>query len=249
MNEQNPVVQSLKLLWEGLPEPKKGPKPTLTLEQIVQAGVELADQEGLEAVSMRKLAQKLGVGAMSLYRYVPSKTELLNLMLDAVSGPDPQRESAFSQGWRAGLEAVGRDGRDQYLAHPWLLQVNWTQPVLGPNSMADMELIFSGLHEMPLSDQQKMQVIVALDSYVTGAVRQEILSNRAASESGMTDDQFWESQVPMLETIFASGRFPVMAALAEDTFTGTWEEHFHFGLALFLDGVEQRIVRHTPSRG
>lgn len=247
MNEQNPVVQSLKLLWEGLPEPKKGPKPTLTLEQIVQAGVELADQEGLDAVSMRKLAQKLGVGAMSLYRYVPSKTELLNLMLDAVSGPDPARESAFAQGWRAGLEAVGRGGRAQYLAHPWLLQVNWTQPVLGPNSMADMELIFDGLREMPLSDQHKMQVIVALDSYVTGAVRQEILSNRAACESGMTDDQFWESQAPMLEAIFASGRFPVMAALSEDTFAGTWEEHFELGLDLLLDGVEKQVARREAS--
>ena len=247
MNEQNPVVQSLKLLWEGLPEPKKGPKPTLTLEQIVQAGVELADQEGLDAVSMRKLAQKLGVGAMSLYRYVPSKTELLNLMLDAVSGPDPTRESAFARGWRAGLEAVGRGGRAQYLAHPWLLQVNWTQPVLGPNSMADMELIFDGLREMPLSDQQKMQAIVALDSYVTGAVRQEILSHRAASESGMTDEDFWQSQAPILEGIFATGRFPVMAALSEDTFAGTWEEHFELGLELLLDGVEKQVAAASGS--
>lgn len=242
MNEQNPLMQSLKLLWDGLPEPKKGPKPTLTLDQIIQAGVELADQDGLESVSMRKLAQKLGVGAMSLYRYVPSKTELLNLMLDAVSGPDLERESAFSQGWRAGLEAVGHGGREQYLNHPWLLQGNWTRPVLGPNSMADMELIFSGLREMPLSDQQKMQVIVALDSFVTGAVRQEILSHRAASESGMTDEEFWQSQAPVLEEIFASGRFPVMASLAEDTFTGTWEEHFELGLKLLLDGVEKQVA-------
>ena len=247
MNEQNPVVQTLKLLWEGLPEPKKGPKPTLTLEQIVQAGVELADQEGLDALSMRKLAQRLGVGAMTLYRYVPSKTELLNLMLDAVSGPDPERESAFAQGWRAGLEAVGRGGRAQYLTHPWLLQVNWSQPVLGPNSMADMELIFDGLREVPLSDQQKMQAIVALDSYVTGAVRQEILSHRAASESGLTDEQFWESQAPILEEIFASGRFPVMAALAEDTFAGTWEEHFELGLELLLDGVEKQVTAASGS--
>ena len=247
MNEQNPVVQSLRLLWEGLPEPKKGPKPALTLKQIVQAGVELADQEGLDALSMRKLAQRLGVGAMTLYRYVPSKTELLNLMLDAVSGPDPERESAFAQGWRAGLEAVGRGGRAQYLTHPWLLQVNWSQPVLGPNSMADMELIFDGLREVPLSDQQKMQAIVALDSYVTGAVRQEILSHRAASESGLTDEQFWESQAPILEEIFASGRFPVMAALAEDTFAGTWEEHFELGLELLLDGVEKQVTAASGS--
>ncbi|GGE76427.1 TetR/AcrR family transcriptional regulator [Nesterenkonia cremea] len=249
MIEPNPVLQSLKLLWEGTPEPKKGPKPTLTLEQIVQTGVELADQEGLEALSMRKLAQKLGVGAMSLYRYVPSKTELLNLMLDAVSGPDLERESSFSQGWRTGLEAVGHGGRDQYLSHPWLLQVNWTRPVLGPNSVADMELILSGLQDLPLSDREKMNVVVSLDSYVTGAVRQEILSQRAAAESGMTDEEFWSSQAPILQEIFDTGRFPVMAGLDDDTFTGTWEENFQFGLALFLDGVEQRIVRHTPSRG
>lgn len=83
MAEQNPLEKSLQLLWEGLPEPEKGPKPKLTLEQIVAAGIELADNEGVEALSMRKLAQQLDVGTMSLYRYVPSKDDLLNLMLDA----------------------------------------------------------------------------------------------------------------------------------------------------------------------
>lgn len=243
MSEDNPVTRSLRLLWHGLPTPEKGPKPKLALEQIVAAAIETADRDGLDALSMRKLAQKLNVGTMSLYRYVPSKDELLNLMLDAVSGPNHERENAFSGGWRQGLEAVGRGGRRLYLDHPWLLQVNWTQPVLGPNSVADMELILSGLAELPLRDREKMDIVVAVDSYVTGAVRQEILSQRAAAESGMTDEEFWASQAPMLEEIFATGRFPTMAALDEETFEGTWEESFEVGLELLLDGLEARLSR------
>lgn len=243
MTDQNAVTKSLQLLWRGVPESKRGPKPTLTLEQIVSTGVDLADTEGLQALSMRKLAQQLGVGAMSLYRYVPSKTELLNLMLDAVSGPDPRREDAFDESWRGGLEAAGWGGRELYLRHPWLLQVNWTRPVLGPNSVADMELLMAGLKELPLSDQEKMSAIMALDSYVTGAVRQEILAQKAAAESGITDEDFWESQLPMMEEVLTQDRFPTMAALAEDTFSSSWEDSFAFGLNLVLDGLEQEISR------
>lgn len=247
MNAENPVRKSLQLLWYGLPDPKKGPKPTLTLEQIVRTAIDLADSEGLDALSMRKLAQRLDVGTMSLYRYVPSKTELLNLMLDAVSGPTHLRRTTFDAGWRVGLEGVGHGGRQQYLAHPWLLQVNWTRPVLGPNSVADMELIMTGMKDLPLSDREKMHVVVALDSYVTGAVRQEILSQRAAAESGMTDEEFWEAQAPFLYEIFDTGRYPTMASLSEDTFAGTWEESFDFGLRLLLDGIEQQLARRAES--
>lgn len=245
MNDENPVQKSLQLLWHGLPEPKKGPKPTLSLDQIVRAAIALADAEGLEALSMRKLAQKLDVGTMSLYRYVPSKTELLNLMLDAVGGPNHLRRTVFDAGWRAGLEGVGRGGRAQYLAHPWLLQVNWTRPVLGPNSVADMELIMTGLRDLPLADREKMHLVVALDSYVTGAVRQEILSQHAAAESGMTDEEFWEAQAPFLYEIFETGHYPTMASLSEDTFAGSWEESFEYGLALILDGLERQLAARS----
>ncbi|GAB3186634.1 TetR/AcrR family transcriptional regulator [Nesterenkonia suensis] len=249
MSDQNPVQRSLQLLWDGLPEPTKGPRPTLTLEQIVQAAVELADTDGLEALSMRQLAQRLGVGTMSLYRYVPSKTELLNLMLDAVSGPDEARKAALQSGWRPCLEAAGWGGRRLYLDHPWLLQVNWTRPVLGPNSLADMELLMSGLKDLPVTDQEKMSIVTALGAYTVGTVRQEILWQNAPAETGMTDEEFWSDQIPALERAMASGRYPAMAALAEDTFSGSWEDSFALGLEIFLDGLEQMLRRRPSPQG
>lgn len=247
MSDPNPLEKSLQLLWEGLPESKKGPKPLLSLAQIVDAGIEISDAEGLHALSMRRLAQRLKVGTMSLYRYVPSKAELLNLMLDAVVGPDAHQLKASEEGWRRFLEVTAWGDRKLYLEHPWVLQSSWTRPVLGPNSMADMELNLSGLQDLPFSDREKMNLVTSLDSFVMGAVRQELLWQNAAAESDMTDDQFWEHQIPNMEAAMASGRYPAMADLAEDTFDGSWEESFSFGLQLMLDGLEGSVAARAAT--
>ncbi|WP_191089753.1 TetR/AcrR family transcriptional regulator [Nesterenkonia ebinurensis] len=249
MSDQNPLAKSLQLLWEGLPEPEKGPKPKLRLEQIVAAGIDLADADGLEALSMRRLAEKLGVGTMSLYRYVPSKNELLNLMLDTVVGPSHTRMTSPRLGWREFLAITAHEGRQLYLAHPWTLQANWSRPVLGPNSVADLDLFMTGVKELPLSDREKMNLATVLDSHVMGAVRQELLWQKAAAESDMTDEEFWTYQLPTLERAMESGRFPTLAQLSEDTFDGTNEETFEFGLDLLLDGVEEEIQRRLAQGG
>lgn len=247
MSDQNPLAQSLQLLWEGLPEPEKGPRPKLRLEQIIETAIGLADSEGLDALSMRRLAQELGVGTMSLYRYVPSKRELMDLMLDAVVDPSPERSRTPQKSWREFLAATAREGRQLYLDHPWTLQTNWARPVLGPNSMADMELFISGMKDLPLSDQEKMNIVSALDSYVLGSAKQELTWLNAATDSGITDEEFWQYQLPALERAMASGRFPIMTTLGEDTFDGTWEESFELGLELFLDGLEALIQRRSAS--
>lgn len=243
MTDRNPLARSLQLLWEGLPERAKGPKSRLTLGQIVTAGIELADTDGIEALSMRKLAQKLDVGTMSLYRYVPSKAELLDLMLDAVVGPSQARRTAAERGWREFLSTTARETRKLYITHSWALQVNWSRPVLGPNSVADLNLFLTGVKNLSLSDQEKMNLATVIDSYVTGTVRQELLWLNASSESGMSDDEFWTYQLPTLNRVMSSGRFPAMAELSENTFDSTWEENFEFGLELILDGLETRLGR------
>lgn len=241
MSDQNPLAKSLQLLWDGVPDPGKGPKPKLTLEQIVTAGIELADTEGFDALSMRRLAEQLGVGTMSLYRYVPSKQELMDLMLDAVATPTHVRADAPSQGWRDFLTSSAHSRRHLYLKHPWALQANWTRPVMGPNSVGNLDLFFSGVKELPLSDQKKMSLDTALDSYIMGSVRQELLWVSAAADSDMTDQEFWSHQHPTLEKAIASGRFPNMVTLDEDTFNGNWDENFELGLQLILDGLETHI--------
>ena len=177
MVEENPIAHSLRLLWEGLPEPRKGPRPTLTLDRIVTAAVGVADAEGIAALSMRRLAAELGVGTMSLYRYVPGKDELLNLVFDHVSAPGDEHPWGGGS-WRETLEISAWGQRALYQAHPWLLQVNGARPVMGPSAVSALEWMMRGLVDLPFGDREKMMVVTEVDSYVTGAVR---LSGESAS--------------------------------------------------------------------
>ena len=243
MSEETTLQQSLELLWEGRPEPTRGPKPALTLDQIVDTAVKIADAEGIDALSMRRLARELAVGTMTLYRYVPEKGVLTDLMLNRVWAPDTTREAAGSLGsWRDVLAADAHGSRRMHLEHPWLLQVNTTRPVLGPAAVEGMEIVMSGLTELPFTGQEKMMLISALDAYVTGSVRQEIMYTQAAEASDIADEEFWNTTLPYLEKAMNSGVYPTMASMEEDTFDAGWEETFEFGLTRFLDGVEQDVA-------
>lgn len=238
---------TLELLWHGWQAPAKGPRPRLTLDQIVAQAVAVADTEGLDALSMRRIARELDVGTMSLYRYVPTKDVLLNLMLDRVSDPSPAQGDALGPSWRAGLETAAREGRALYLRHPWLIQLNWTRPILGPGSVRSLEVVVAGLTDLPLRDQEKIMVISLLDGYVVGSVRQELLYEAAADETGLSEAEFWSIQLPYVEQAMASGAYPVLATLDEDTFDAGWDETFDLGVRLFLDGLEREVARRDPS--
>ena len=134
VQRQRNVKLTLELLWGRRERPNRGPKPGLTLERIVASAIAVADAEGLDAVSMRRVAAKLGVGTMSLYRYVPGKNELLDLMLDRVSDPGDAAQRLRGRDWRGVLETYAHGTWDLYTSHPWLLQVNWSRPALGPSS-------------------------------------------------------------------------------------------------------------------
>lgn len=246
MTDDNPMARSHQLLWDGLPLSNKGPRPTLTLQQIVTAGIAIADDDGLDALSMRRLAGDLGMGTMSLYRYVPTKEDLLNLMLDHVAGAQVDRLTT-DRGWRETLHTAALKGRHLYLGHRWLLQVNWSRPVLGPSSLTDLDVTMTGLADLPFTDKEKMMVVSLLDSYVTGSVRQEILYDHAAAETGMSEEEFWNLQLPVLVKAMESGRFPTLAALNEDTFSAGWEETFTMGLEFLLEGIEREVGRRTSA--
>jgi AcrR family transcriptional regulator len=124
--------RTIDLLWGKVEQrPSRGPRPSLSLDQIVDAAIAVADAGGIEALSMRRVAAELGAGTMSLYRHVPGKPELLALMLERISDPWGMCAHARGKPWREVLELVARGGYRMYLDHPWLLQVNWTRPVLG----------------------------------------------------------------------------------------------------------------------
>ncbi|MDT0343214.1 TetR/AcrR family transcriptional regulator [Streptomyces litchfieldiae] len=235
------ISRSLELMWQGRERPSRGPKPGLTLERIVAAAVDLADREGLAALSMRKVAAELGVGTMSLYRYVPGKGELLDLMLDHVIAPGPDLEEHRGKDWRTTMRVVAEGTYSLYLDHPWLLQVNQSRPLLGPNALLGFDFALAALEGLDLTGQEKIGVIMAVDSYTTGIARHYVLLRQANEESGLTDEEFWAAQAPLMETALASGCYPHVFALPDDTFSATPEEMVEFGLARVLDGIEAFI--------
>ncbi|MFJ4834731.1 TetR/AcrR family transcriptional regulator [Streptomyces sp. NPDC088747] len=235
------IVRTLELLWNPGKRPSRGRKPGLSVERIVEAAVQVADTEGIEAVSMRRIATELGTGTMSLYRYVPGKGELLDLMLDRVqrTGDDL---AVFGENWRSALEALARESLALHRRHTWLLQVNQSRPVLGPSAIDGMEKVISRIRPMRLSDPELVSVVIMIDSYVTGAARTQLYAREAERRTGLTDAEFWAAQYPVLEEIMTSGRYPVMASLSEDSF-GPDFDHFEFGLQRILDGLEVLVER------
>lgn len=248
------IQRGLELLWGMREAPTRRPKRGLTLERIVEAAVTVADAEGLAAVSMRRVATDLGVGTMSLYRYVPGKSELLELMLDHVQ--EVGEENAAAQRalpWRELLLRLGHSIWDLYLRHPWLLQVNQARPLLGPNAMAGMDLSMGGLENLGMTDQERLSVIVTIESYVAGSARNHVNALEAARHTGVSDEEFWAAQGPFLAEAMQGGGFPTLARLGEDTFDVGGDTLFEFGLVRLVDGIaafiEAKIEASTAGRG
>jgi AcrR family transcriptional regulator len=240
---------SMKLLWHGKEPAARGPKPGLTLEGIVEAAVALADRDGLAALSMRKVAAELDVGTMSLYRYVPGKGELLDLMLDHVNCPPETLDPHRAKDWRSVLELVARGTWKMYVDHPWLLQVNQARPILGPNALAGFDFALAALDGLGLTGREKVALLIALDSYVTGTARTYVLQQQAVQETGISDEEFWAAQEPTLREALASGEFPAIAALPEDAFAMAGEEALEFGLGPLLDGMEAFVAERAGAAG
>ncbi|MFE3251314.1 TetR/AcrR family transcriptional regulator [Streptomyces sp. NPDC059209] len=242
------VSRSMELLWGTGERATRGPKPGLTLDRIITAAVELADAEGLAAVSMRRLSTELGAGTMSLYRHVPGRAELVNLMLDRVQSesvaPAAGADASASPGWRKTVETAARGELALYQAHTWLLSVNQSRPVLGPGAVGGMETVLAGIKDMGLSDPELISVIIMVSGYVSGVARTQVHAVEVQQATGISDDEFWQAQEPFLAAVMTSGRYPVMGSLSADAF-GPDFDHFEFGLQRLLDGLEVLVARRT----
>ncbi|MDJ1138479.1 TetR/AcrR family transcriptional regulator [Streptomyces iconiensis] len=244
------LTRSLDLMW-GRTErdrPPRGPKPALTLDRIVKVAIRLANRDGLAALSMRSLATELGVGTMSLYRYVPGKGELIDLMVDHAFGPAsalPQNTDRTD--WRHMLEQIAEGSWTLYTTNPWLIQVNRARPILGPNSMDSFEQALTALSGLGLTGQEKVSILVAIDNLVLGAARGYVLYQQAAQQSGFSDEAFWRTQEPYMVRALEDGVYPHIAALPEDSFSREAADTMRFGLSALLDGFATLITtRQTP---
>jgi AcrR family transcriptional regulator len=233
------MADTMALLWGTKPAPTRGRKPGMTVEKIVTAAVRIADADGLDALSMRRVADELGVGTMSLYRYLPGKTELYELMLDTVIGeggpprPDPA-------GWRASLAAFARQSLAGYRRHPWLLEVSLSRGLMGPNQTASLDALLHILAGTGLAGVQRMAVVGLVAGYVQGRARQLAETARAERRSGLSDGQFWREFAPLFDPYV--DRFPALAAVWRNDEL-SWEDEFEFGLDRVLDGIEAYVDR------
>jgi AcrR family transcriptional regulator len=232
--------KSLELLWGLQPTPTRGPKPALTVGQIVEAAVRIADAEGLSAMSIRRVADELGVGAMTLYRYFPGKGELIDVMLDTVYGELPLREVRGD--WRTRLDEVARENRRLYLDHPWLLQVGVSRPPLGPHVMAKYEWELSAIEGIGLSDVEMDAAVALVNGFVQAAVRGAVEARQVILRSGITDKEWWLAHEPLLDKIGDTKKFPLASRVGTTVgheFDAPYDsEHsFEFCLARVLDGI------------
>lgn len=245
----------MALLWGTQKSPTRGPKPGLSVERIVRAAIEVADAEGLGALSMRRVADRLGVGAMSLYTYVPGKAELLDVMLDTVFGEVVQPDGAV-EGWRARLEFRAREDWALYQRHPWVLHVSGARAVLGPNETALFEAALHAVAGIGLSGREMIAVVNLVAGYVRGAAQGALEAALAAQRTGVTDEQWWAAREPIFDQYFDPNRYPTLVSVhlsgAFDQPEGGADynlqralDDFEFGLQRVLDGVEAFVQRRS----
>jgi AcrR family transcriptional regulator len=244
-------ARSLAIMWRTAERPSRGGKPALTVDRIVRAAIEVADREGLTALSMRRVAEQLGVGTMSLYTHVPGKGELVDVMLDTVYG-ETARPELGETAWRDRLEQIARENHALYLRHPWLLQVAVNRPPLGPNLIAKYDYELRAIADSGLPDVELDSVLTLVLGYVHGAARVSVESRQAEHQTGMTDEQWWLAHEPFLARIIDPAKYPVatrVGTAAGATHGGVVDPHhaFEFGLRRLLDGIEVFVTRSVDS--
>jgi AcrR family transcriptional regulator len=238
--------RTMALLWGIGKKPTRGPKPGLSVGRIVGAAVEVADAEGLGALSMRRVADRLGIGTMSLYTYVPGKAELIDVMLDTVLG-EVAESGDVEPGWRAGLERIAHDNWALYHRHPWMLQVAVTsRPPLGPNVIAKYDRELRSVDGIGLTEVEMDSVLALVLEHVQGAARRSVEMAEGQKRTGKTDEEWWLANEPLLERVFDPDLYPTASRVgpaAADAYGSAYDPEyaFEFGLQRILDGVETLV--------
>ncbi|MCQ4198713.1 TetR/AcrR family transcriptional regulator [Streptomyces sp. NPDC060311] len=223
-------------VWDR-PEPPNRPVP-LDRERIVAAAVALADEGGLAAVSLRKVAARLDAGPMRLYGYISTKDELFDLMVDVVYAEILPRERAGD--WREALRSLAHGTRRAALRHEWLADLLGGRPALGPNGLAVSEATLAALDGLTDVDTV-MRAVETVSAYFTGAIRREITDLRAERATGLSKSEWQRARGPHVTRMLATGRFPALARAVHDGTHVDAEESFATGLEWVLDAVAAKL--------
>jgi len=243
------VRRTIDLLWFEEPASRRGRKKGLTVAQVVDAAIALADAEGLDAVSMRRVAQELGVVPMTLYTYVPDKAALLDLMLDAIYLRMPREDRAEAP-WRERLAAVAEENRVLYERHPWAAGLSHSRPPLGPGLMAKYEHELRAFAGAGLDDVETDSALTYLLGFVQAASRAAAEARAEIERSAQSDRQWWEESGPLLAKVFDPHTYPTavrIGAAAGAELGGAFNpgHAYAFGLERVLDGLGVLIARRA----
>ncbi|MEU2033074.1 TetR/AcrR family transcriptional regulator [Nocardia amamiensis] len=240
-------VRTLELLWR-IPASSgtgRGPKQRSSVDAVVAAAIEIADVEGIGALTMRAVATKLGLTPMATYTYVPGKAELVDLMLDTVYAR-MERADLTGLPWRERVTRVAAENRALLARHPWVAYLPTTRPPLGPGLAAKYDHELRAFDGLGLDDVAMDAALTFVLGFVTSVARIAIDTERAAADSAMSDRQWWERAAPVLAEVFDAERYPlatrVGAAAGQAHDAAYSADHaYEFGLALVLDSLARRI--------
>ncbi|MFC5529857.1 TetR/AcrR family transcriptional regulator [Cohnella yongneupensis] len=239
----NRLPNGAKLSWGIVKQSRRGPKGELSIAKIVEAAIELADRDGLAAVSMNRVASSLGFTTMSLYRYVTSKEELLLLMQDAVCDRNipPERTDG---NWREDMRGYVRACIEVFEQHPWYGDIPISGIPIAPNTLRYIDWVMRSMRDFPINDFEKMSFLLLISSYARscGIIHRDMMR---AIEAGASAESFsGMSFGPALRQLVTPERYPdLYPVIASGVYTGEREQDnpigndFDFGLERILDGI------------
>ena len=243
MDESGPVDGVRPPIWLRPERGARGPSPARSRAEVAAAAIRVADAEGIEAVSLRRVAAELGSGTTSLYRYIAGKDELFELMVDAVLG---EREPPGPTGdWLADLRAIAHAQRDLALRHPWLSALPTGRPALGPSSLAWLEATYATMDGLGLSPDEVLARAGTVLTFVRGHVMDELAEREAVRRSGLDMTGWLAARARYGEVIFNSGRYPSLSRIMLEAETphadDRFERAFRLGLDHILAGLSVRL--------
>ncbi|MCM3781198.1 TetR family transcriptional regulator [Microbacterium hydrocarbonoxydans] len=239
-NEPPELPRGIALAWGVAANPQRGPKREMSVERIVETAVDIADADGIGAVSMAAVAAALGFTPMSLYRYVSAKDDLLLLMQEHATGvpPEPHREL---DGWREVLLHLWGEQVLLYQRHPWVLSLPITGSPITPNSSAWLDANLAVLEGTPLSTDERMAVALAVTGHARWCGIVLAGYTEQARGSGLTPDQVAIRESELYDRVISADEFPALRRAIDDGVFTSPADPFRFGVERTLDGVAAYI--------
>lgn len=243
----------IAIAWGLVKEPQRGPKRELSIKKIVDSAIAIADEDGITAVSMSRVAASLGHTAMSLYRYIPSKDDLLLLMQDAVYDLTLP-EHANSAAWRDNMRYFVWSTINVYRDHPWVSDIPISSAPVTPNTLRIVEWALQGLSGFEIGASFKTGMILLLSNYARACGQLLVDMSRAFQTGKSFGETTGEDYSHMLKELVSMEQYPNLYPLllsgdsnSDDSSDQDLDQEFDFGLELILDGIELRLKRMRES--